>query len=95
MPLVTMLYAHLWMKSTARRMVQAPLLRAQGRANVQKISNRAGAAPALRLRISQAQFSFPERVGSLFTSGAEYIIYYVKTGPYSRILSVELKAPST
>lgn len=88
-PAGLMVGAHFWTRGATGGFRHAKLLRAEGEAKLYAAVTKSGPTDASRLRLGDARFTLSGRLAGLFEEGTAYRVYYVKSGPYWKILSAE------
>ncbi len=68
-----------------------PLLRAEGRASVRKVSYYSRGVPRsyFAVTVGNKTFKWMEDIASFFLDGTSYCIYYCRSGPYEQVLSID------
>ncbi len=88
-PAGAMVGAHLWTRGATGGFRYSKLLRAEGEAKLYAVVTKSGPTDASRLKLGDARFTLNGQFAELFEEGTAYRVYYVKSGPYWRILSAE------
>jgi membrane protein implicated in regulation of membrane protease activity len=87
--LAAIIGAKLWSRKQGEGLVNAPLQKAEGKAQVTATHFEHGGY-GYRIQVGDKKYNFIEEYGRCFKDGTTYCIYYCKSGPYDPILSVDV-----
>ena len=87
--LAAIIGAKLWSRKQGEGLVNAPLQKAEGKAQVTATHFKRGGY-GCRIQVGDKKYNFTDEYGRCFKDGTMYSIYYCKSGPYDPILSVDV-----
>ncbi len=87
--LVIVVFALYWTRRQTSALAQAQLQMAQGPVRPGESFSVESAITSHYVLVGKQRFAFAENMSSIFHEGRNYRVYYVKSGPYQIIMSLE------